>query len=383
MFNWRGHKRVHYKMDNAHPPGASHHQKLVVVDRAIAFLGGMDICNARWDDRCHAATSDARCSGEKPYNPYHDVQAYVTGDQVDVLRDWFCARWKRATGHALELPEVPKTRIEIEPTFEVEAPCAGLTRTLPRMEDPVCAPVSELYELHLRAITHAERSIYLENQYLSSDEIGTALVERMARGGPPLDIVVVLPEKSSGFKERVSVGIYQARILERWVTAAKQHGHHLGVYYTAATGQDGKDVPVFIHAKVLCVDDRFLLVSSANTTNRSMGFDTELGLAWECPEPSDSIRNARFELLGEHVGIEQADFATVLAVDGLVERLDEIARARSHRLRIHRRNQDEKRVAAVEVSRRTRRSTPTTRVRWRSSCPSPGRGSTGSFATQR
>ena len=344
MFQMKGHKRIHYKMDNAHPAGASHHQKLVITDRSVAMLGGMDICNSRWDDRCHSAKSDDRCAGEKPYAPYHDVQAYVTGEAVDVLRDWFCARWQKATGKDLKLPDVPRTDVKIHATFEIDAPAMGLTRTLPRLEKPTTsAAVTELYELHLRAIAHAERSIYLENQYLSSDEIERALEERMRRGGDPLEIVIVLPEKSSGFKERISIGVYQARILERWVKVAAECGHRLGVYYTVACGDKHEDVPVFIHAKVLSVDDRFLLVSSANTTNRSMGFDTELGVAWEAPEENESIKNARLELLAEHVGLERPEAEQLLGpIPGLVARLDSMAEARSHRLRIHRRNQDEK-----------------------------------------
>src|SRR6185503_16937383 len=92
-----------------------------------------------------------------------------------------------------------------------------------------------------------------------------------------LEIVMVLPERSAGFKERISIGVYQAALLERITRTAAETGHHLGVYYQVARGSS-EDVPVFIHAKVLAVDDRFLLVSSANATNRSMGYDTELGV---------------------------------------------------------------------------------------------------------
>ncbi|MDQ3367832.1 MAG: phospholipase D-like domain-containing protein [Myxococcota bacterium] len=343
MFQLRGHKRIHYKMDNKHPTGASHHQKLVLVDRAIAFVGGMDVCNSRWDDRAHAADAPDRCSGSRSYAPYHDVQAYVTGDAVDVLRTWFCERWVLATGKPLDLPEVAREEIEITPSFPVDAPRIGLTRTLPRTEDPPSAPVLELYELHLRAIAAAERLIYIENQYLSCDEISDALVHRMEKScDPPLEIVILLPEKSAGFKERISIGVYQQRILERLGAVAERTGHHLGVYYHCACGKDG-EVPVFIHAKVLAVDDRFLLVSSANTSNRSMGFDTELGLAWEAPEATESLKSARIDLLGEHVGVEGAEADTVLgSIGGLVGRLDDLARAKSHHLRLHARNVDEK-----------------------------------------
>ncbi len=343
MFEIKGHKRIHYKMDNAHPPGASHHQKLIVIDRAIAFVGGMDVCNSRWDNREHCAEQPYRCSGGKPYTPYHDVQAFVTGDAVDTLRGWFCERWHAATGKSLTLPEVPVTEIEIEPTFTVDATCVGLTRTLPHMEDPPSAAVKEVYELHLRAIAEAERVIYIENQYFSCDELSDALIRRMeADTARPLEIVIMLPEKSAGFKERISIGVYQQRIFEKLTAVAARTGHQLGVYYHCACGPDG-DVPVFIHAKVLAVDDRFLLVSSANLSNRSMGFDTELGIAWETPEPSDSLRAARLELLAEHVGLDAYGAEGILGpTEGLVARLDELARAEKHQLRIHRRNVDEK-----------------------------------------
>ncbi len=342
-FRAKGCKRIRYEMDNAHPAGASHHQKIVVVDDSIAFVGGMDICNSRWDDRAHEATSKLRRSGRKCYAPFHDVQAYVTGDAVPQLRAWFADRWKLATGAELAHRDLPAREIAITPTIEVEAPRVALARTWPRMAAPPTAPITELYELHLRAIAAAERLIYLENQYLSCDEIGDALVRRMrADRSHPLEIVIVLPEKSAGFKERISIGVYQQRILARLGEVARHTGHRLGVYYPAVSGPDG-DVPVFIHAKVLAVDDRFLLASSANTSNRSMGFDTELGLAWEAHEPTPSLRAARLDLLAEHCGLPLPIAEHLIGrTTGLVAALDELAHGRQHRLRVHARNVDEK-----------------------------------------
>jgi phosphatidylserine/phosphatidylglycerophosphate/cardiolipin synthase-like enzyme len=342
-FRLKGHRRIHWKMDNCHPPGASHHQKLIVIDRAIAFVGGMDICDSRWDDRTHAAHTKERHSGLREYRPYHDVQSYLIGDAVDVLRGWFCERWLHASGEKLDLVECIRTSIAIKPTFEVAAPRVALARTWPKMETH--DEVRELCHLHARAIESAQQLIYIENQYFSSDEVMHALVSRM-RGdrNNRLEIVMVLPEKSAGFKERISIGVYQAKLLERLTRIADETGHHLGVYYQVARGSKDTDIPVFIHAKVMAVDDRFLLVSSANASNRSMGYDTELGVAWEAPEATRSLRNARLELLGEHIGIERSEFEPLLGASpqGLVQRLDELATAKTHQLRIHRRNQDEK-----------------------------------------
>lgn len=338
----RGHSRIHWKMDNMHPPGASHHQKLFIVDRAIAFLGGMDVCNSRWDDRSHEATKAIR---DRRGKPYHDVNAFVTGDAVDVLRNWFVRRWEIATGDRLALPEQPRTTIDVQSTFDVEAPRVAFARTWPQMDKCDLPELRELLRLHQRAIGQARQSIYIENQYFSSYEIATALECRMRQGGPPLEIVMVLPKKSAGLKERVSIGVYQAQILAHLTKVAKQTGHRLGVYYQAARGGNGDDNerPVFIHAKLLAVDDRFLLVSSANLSNRSMGFDTELGVAWEAPMPSESLRNARLELLAEHCGMTRAEAEVQLAAPrGLVARLDRIAKAKQHLLRMHDRNRDER-----------------------------------------
>jgi phospholipase D1/2 len=344
VFERCGPGRIRYRMDNCHLPGASQHQKLVAIDRSIAFVGGMDVCSSRWDDRAHRAEEPLRANGKRSYTPYHDVQAFVTGDAVDVLRGCFAERWRLATdGERLD-EDAPRHPIEIDATLEVDAPRIGLARTWPEMKSCPIPPCGELKALHLRAIACAERLLYMENQYLSCDEIERAIVERMEAlpaADERLEVVIVLPEKSAGMKERLSIGVYQAKILRHLDEVARRTGHRVGVYYTAAPGPEG-DVPVFIHAKVMVVDDRFLLVSSANATNRSMSFDSELGLAWEAPAESPSIRAARVELLREHAGLDADESDAVLGAAGLVDRLDALARAGQHRLRIHCRNQDER-----------------------------------------
>jgi phosphatidylserine/phosphatidylglycerophosphate/cardiolipin synthase-like enzyme len=343
VFQWRGHERIRFRMDNCTPTGGSQHQKLVTVDRSIAFVGGMDVCTGRWDDREHRPDDPLRANGSKRYTPYHDVQAYVTGDAVDVLRTWFADRWLLASKCGLPSMDAPREDIEIEATVEIDAPAIGLSRTWPEIDGCQLPQTRELRNLHLQAIDSAERIIYIENQYFSCDELEKVLVQRMEReGAPKLEIAIVLPEKSAGFKERLSIGVYQAKILRNLGDTAERTGHRLGVYFHAVPG-DGGDVPVFIHAKVMAVDDRFLLVSSANATNRSMSFDSELGIAWEDARENPTIRAARVELLREHAGmnVEEAE-RELVPIEGLVDRLDRIALRRSHHLRLHRRNADER-----------------------------------------
>src|SRR5581483_8161705 len=51
--DWRTHRRLKFRMDDKHPPGGSHHQKVVVADDAVAFVGGIEITHARWDTPGH------------------------------------------------------------------------------------------------------------------------------------------------------------------------------------------------------------------------------------------------------------------------------------------------------------------------------------------
>jgi phospholipase D1/2 len=353
----RSHENLRFELDGCHPLGASQHQKAVIVDRAIAMLGGMDLCNGRWDDRAHLADDPRR--GRRPlrrqqYKPYHDTQAYVTGEAVDTLRAWFVERWERGCNEKIVLEDAPRDPIAITPTLEITAPRVGLTRTMPEMEntDPPRPAITELRELHHCAIAAAERSIYIENQYFCSEEIRRALLDRMNRDDEPLEIVIVLPQRSGGLKEQIAVGVRQSEMLRELKAMAVRTGHHVGVYYVAAPGPDG-DVPVFIHSKVMIVDDRLLLVSSCNTTNRSLGLDSELGVAWEAETEEPSIRQARIELLREHTGLDRFDAEERLAPqERLVARLDELARARTSRLRMHDMREDDQPGKAIAESLR-------------------------------
>jgi phospholipase D1/2 len=53
ILDWMTSKRVRFKLDGAHPAGSAHHQKIVVIDDALAFCGGIDMTADRWDTREH------------------------------------------------------------------------------------------------------------------------------------------------------------------------------------------------------------------------------------------------------------------------------------------------------------------------------------------
>src|SRR5687768_7779732 len=95
------HPRVHLKFDSTHPPGASHHQKIAVVDDGVAFVGGMDLAGGRWDTEEHRASDARRAGKDQPYPPTHDVQAVVDGEAARALAAIVRDRWQRATGTSI------------------------------------------------------------------------------------------------------------------------------------------------------------------------------------------------------------------------------------------------------------------------------------------
>lgn len=107
----------------------------------------------------------------------------------------------------------------------------------------------------------------------------------------------------------------------------------MGIYYSASCGKDGAEAPRYIHSKVMIVDDVFMTVGSANTNNRSMGFDTELNVSWEARPGRDrgvrkALRRARVALLKEHAGVLGKRMTTVRGLGrtrGLVDLLDRLA----------------------------------------------------------
>lgn len=355
--------RFVFRWDNTVPLGGSHHQKVAIVDGVIAFLGSQDICQARWDDSTHRAENEHRTSRGSLHPPYHEVQIALTGEPVRSLVELFTWRWYGATGDALEPDALVASgehvdvgsgpvRLGVPVTLSMPRGRIGLARTIPEVIGR--AQVDEVSRLYARSITLAERLIYIESQYVTSCAVRDALLERMRdRARPKLEIVIILPHKPERFKEEMTVGVPQAALLQTLGRAAEEHGHALGVYnVVAGTNDQGEPIHVYIHAKLMIVDDRVLIVGSANLTNRSMTIDSEIVAAYE-PGPLDramrsAIRRARVRLMAEHAGWP-ADPRSLARPEGLVARLDALAAQRWARLRRHGVGEDEPSVLKKAV----------------------------------
>lgn len=301
---WRTHRRLRFRLDGTHPIGASHHQKVVVVDDSVAFVGGLDLTRCRWDTPEHEASSPRRCDGGKLYGPFHDVQIMVEGPLAKTLGDLARERWRRATGRRVRsVAHVPRTDLWpdfVEPDFtDVEV---GIARTEPAYAERPA--VLEVRALHLEAIVSAQRSLYVEAQYATAAVVADALVGSLSRPSGP-EVVLLSRLNESGWLEEATMGVLRARFHGK-VKEADAHGRYR-MYYPTIPGLDGDCLNV--HSKVLVGDDDLLLVGSANLSNRSMVLDTECTLAIDAGEDERvraGIARVRDRLLAEHLGTDPA-----------------------------------------------------------------------------
>jgi phosphatidylserine/phosphatidylglycerophosphate/cardiolipin synthase-like enzyme len=294
ILRWMRHRRIHTRLDGHHPTGASHHQKIVVIDDCLAFCGGIDMTSERWDVRAHRDEEPGRITPHgAPYKPWHDATTALEGPVAAKLGELARDRWTRAGGHTLE----PVTDAgdcwpdELEPDFKnVDV---GIARTRPEMPD--CPEVREIEALFVSQIAAAKTSIYAESQYFASRRIAEAIAVRLAEPDGP-EIVIINPLSAQGWLEPIAMDTARARL----ITALKQRDPHnrLRIFHPHTSGGE----PIYVHAKILIVDGQVLRIGSANMNNRSMGLDTECDIAIGVgPEQAGAVAAIRDGLIAEHL----------------------------------------------------------------------------------
>jgi phospholipase D1/2 len=311
--NWRTHRRLTFRLDDKHPLGASHHQKVVVVDDAVAFVGGLDLTHCRWDTPKHGSDEPNRCDPDgRTYRPYHDVQAILDGGAARALGELCRDRWRRATSkRPLPVDRVPHNTPwprELDP--DITDIDVAIARTDPGYVTGHA--VEEIRHLYVDAIAAAKGSMYFESQYFSSSVVGGALAARLRTPDAP-DIVVVSRRTEEGWLEERTMGVLRAR-LHKYLQAADAGGHYR-LYYPHVPGLEKPNL-LNVHSKVLIVDDDLASVGSANFSNRSMGFDTECNIAIEArgeKRVRSAIAHLRNRLLAEHLGTRPDKVATETA----------------------------------------------------------------------
>jgi len=297
---WKTHDRVHFRLDGHHPEGASQHQKIVVIDEAIAFIGGLDLTKGRWDTSDHMPGNPKRDRiDNKISRPYHDVQVMLSGDAAGALAELARDRWSGATGTAPTCGNERRTDGWPEHIVpDIEDVKVGLSRTLAAYQHQ--AEVREIQALYADAIGSAQDFIYIENQYFTAASVGNAIQSSLERERGP-EIVMVMPKHTDGWLPQHTLDLFRLRLIRR----LKKHDkdNRLNVFFPDGPGLD--DDPINVHAKLMIVDNHIVTAGSANLNNRSMGLDSECNIVIEAENNSiveEGIAAFRNRLMAEHLG---------------------------------------------------------------------------------
>jgi phosphatidylserine/phosphatidylglycerophosphate/cardiolipin synthase-like enzyme len=275
----------------------SHHQKFVIIrhpdrsDQDIAFVGGIDLGLSRHDDAAHggdAQTMDFPAAyGDRP--PWHDVQVAVRGPAINDVEKTFRERWEGSS--VLDLPS--PIRMLMDRTYHAgeltgrdlpdampDPPEAGthavqVLRTYPaRLRRYPFAPLGERSIAHAyrQAFARARRLIYIEDQYLWAPFVAELLANAL-EANPELHVIAIVPR----FPDKEGAGRWPSLVgREQAIKVCRSAGgERFGIYDV----ENHAGVPVYVHAKVVVIDDVWAMVGSDNLNRRSWTHDSELSCA--------------------------------------------------------------------------------------------------------
>jgi phosphatidylserine/phosphatidylglycerophosphate/cardiolipin synthase-like enzyme len=235
------------------------HAKMVLVDDDTAILVGSPFANGYWDDARHAPTDARRPMRELGGRPVHDISVRLAGRAVRTLRDVFATMWNGAA----DVADGDRERLaSTRPGQSApEQPAMRVVRTAPD-DGPM-----EILPALLDGIEKARSLVYIEHQYLSARPVADALERALARHRS-LEIIIVLNQnpdvtayrgwQNARFRESGLLGHPRVGLFTLWTSAVDAPHRHRRLNQ------------VFVHSKVVAIDDRWALLGSANLDGVSL-----------------------------------------------------------------------------------------------------------------
>jgi phosphatidylserine/phosphatidylglycerophosphate/cardiolipin synthase-like enzyme len=269
--------KVDCEIDSCLGPLHCHHEKTIVIDDRVAFVGGIDLtldAGDPFDSPRHLARGRVG---------WHDAAVRLRGPAVADVAEHFHLRWTAARGEQLA-PAVARAEAGDAEVQVVRTVREGVFERVPRGD-------YSLLEAYTAALRSAEKLVYLESQFLWSPEIVGILADKLRN--PPADdfrIVLLLPAEANDGTD-VSCGQVAALI-----EADDENARFLACTLYARAGNLSDRI--YVHSKIGIVDDRWLTVGSANLNSHSLFNDTELNVVTLDPR---IVRDTRLRLWSEHL----------------------------------------------------------------------------------
>jgi phosphatidylserine/phosphatidylglycerophosphate/cardiolipin synthase-like enzyme len=274
----------------------------------------------------------------------HDVYLELQGPAVTDIHHNFVQRWNEASERDRSDGVWPaEARPDDLPFPSAESPPAGeaavqLTRTVlaGRYGDGTAPPGGErfaieagessVFDQYIAAIDHAKRSIYLEDQAIGSPKIVGHLKVALQRG---VEVALLVPGNAHP-EYRAAREIPATKPYFDLVASLGDFDHFLLAGIASNAGA-GSYHDIYVHAKIMLVDDAWATIGSTNVADRSFFGDTELNASFWHPE---TVRRLRCELLQEHLGSDTSGLDDVASLGLFRERArqNQVRRERGERL---------------------------------------------------
>jgi phosphatidylserine/phosphatidylglycerophosphate/cardiolipin synthase-like enzyme len=293
------------------PEKLCHHQKSWLVDAGrdgeVAFVGGVNLQDASVVPPGHPPRE---CGN------IHDVYVELGGPAATDVHHNFVQRWNEASEREKLDGRWPAGAEVADLAFpSALSPPAGdvavqVTRTVypGRYRDGAPTPGGERFEIasgersifdqYIAAIDAAQRTIYVEDQAIGSPRIVGHLKQALGRG---VEVVFLVP----GNCHREYVAARRNPATKPFFDLVASLGDFESFSLAAIASHAGPADyhEIYVHAKIMLVDDVWATIGSTNVADRSFKGDTELNASfWH----AERVRELRCELLSEHLGIDTA-----------------------------------------------------------------------------
>lgn len=271
---------------------ASYHQKFMVLDDRVAFIGGMNLRRVDWDTSRHVVFEPRRmlfgsttaqraavvAHDHLPDNgPRKDYMVRIEGPSVRDAEDVFHERWRYLLDtHARYSEDASDFTVPVPGRENAGGVQAQVTATLPE-------PFSEnaIAETLFNAVEQARDYIYIEDQYFRVPMLTDVIYRRMDEV-PGLRLVVITKPVNE-WTDPGCAWTYRTHQRFRSRFAGRYMLLQLRAFDIQRTWgideTESRFVDMDTHSKMMIVDDVFLSVGSANKNNRGLIYEGELNVA--------------------------------------------------------------------------------------------------------